>query len=374
MFFRGLTNGILAPILPLYLRSIGVGVLEWSLLVSVFGAAMISTEAVWGFLSDKIGKETVIVIGMLSMSLIAPSYTLTVWMPLLFALQFLRGAFGVAVGPASRALISDIAQSQKVGVAMGLWYTSIMFGQIVGSILGTYIAVTTTTFAYPLYICAVSSTSGGILALIWLRRSATHTINRVEEPFFRSIKRMLTMRPLQLASALAVILITEEILITAFLPVFAVELFEATPTDIGISLATFNAVCVAVTLLLGRASDRFGRRLTVALGMIVCGLADLSYISAASLAQMLLATVGVAIGFSLVAPSLLALLTDVTTPEERGTAMGIYGVFEDIGVMAGPPLYGYAWKNQGVTSIFYLSAALQAIGLALTPMLRKTKK
>jgi MFS family permease len=373
MFFRGLTNGILAPVLPLYLMSIGVGVLDWSLLVSVFGAAMISTEAVWGFLSDKIGKGTVIVIGMLSMALIAPSYALTVSMPLLFILQFLRGAFGVAIGPSSRALISDLAPAQRLGVAMGLWYTSLMFGEIVGSILGTYIAVTT-TFAHPLYFCVVSSTSGGIVALIWLRRPSTHTTNRVEKPFFRSIKRMLTMRPLQIASALAVILITEETLITAFLPVFAVELIEATPTDIGISLATFNAVCVAVTLLLGRTSDRIGRRLTVALGMIICGFADLSYISATFLAQMLLATVGVAIGFSLVAPTLLALLTDVTKPEEYGTAMGIYGVFEDIGVMAGPLLYGYTWKSQGITSIFYLSAAIQAIGLALTPMLRKTKK
>jgi len=54
--------------------------------------------------------------------------------------------------------------------------------------------------------------------------------------------------------------------------------------------------------------------------------------------------------------------------------MGIYGVFEDIGVMTGSLLYGYAWKSQGMTSIFYLSAALQATGAALTTKLRKTKK
>ena len=50
--------------------------------------------------------------------------------------------------------------------------------------------------------------------------------------------------------------------------------------------------------------------------------------------------------------------------------MGIYGVFEDIGVMTGSLLYGYAWKSQGMTSIFYLSAALQATGATLTLTLR----
>ncbi len=145
MFFRGLTNGVLLPILPLYLRSIGVTALEWGLLFSFFGAAMLSTEALWGFVSDRIGREAVIVVAMLGMSLIVPSYTLSVWIPLFFALQFLSGAIGVAAAPASRALISEVASSGRMGVAMGLWYTTSIFGQIVGSILGASLADAYTT-------------------------------------------------------------------------------------------------------------------------------------------------------------------------------------------------------------------------------------
>jgi len=372
IFFRGLTSGILIPILPLYLRSIGVGVLEWGLLVSTFGVAMISTEALWGLFSDKIGKETVFAIGMFSMTLITPSYTLTSWMPFLFALQFLRGAMGVAGGPASRALLSDLAPAQKRGSVMGMWYTTRNLGQIVGSILGTYIA-TATTFAYSFYLCAISSTIGGTLALTGLRR-LSHEENRGKGPSFQSVKEMLTKKLFQVAFALAVILLAGNALIEAFLPIFAIDLTGATTTDVGISLATFNIACVATTFLLGRASDKFGRSLTTAIGMTISAVAYLSYMRVTSLPQMLLATMGGAVGFSLAGPALLALLTDITSPEEYGTAMGIYGVFEDVGVMTGPLLYGFVWKSQGLTSIFYVSATLEALGVILTLMLRQRKK
>jgi len=333
---------------------------------------MISTEALWGVLSDKIGKDTVLAIGMLSMALITPSYTLTQWMPFLFALQFLRGAMGVAGGPASRALLSDLAPTQKRGSAMGMWYTTRNLGQMVGSIVGTYIA-TATTFTYSFYLCAVSSTIGGTLVLTGLRRLSPGE-NSEKGPSFQSVRKMLTTKPFQAAFALAIILLAGNTLVEAFLPIFAIDLTGATTTDVGISLATFNIACVVTTFLLGRASDKFGRRLTTAIGMTISAIAYLSYMLVTSLPQMLLATIGAAVGFSLAGPALLALLIDITVPEEYGTAMGVYGVFEDIGVMTGPLLYGFVWESQGLTSIFYASATLEALGVALTLMLRRNKK
>jgi MFS family permease len=346
------------------LSSLGVSVLNWGLLVSTFGAAMIATEAAWGFVSDRIGKEVVLMIGMLSVSVIAPSYTMTAWIPLFFVLQFLRGALGVAGGPASRALLSDIAPANRMGSSMSMWYTTSTIGQMVGSYLGAYIA-SATSFAYSLYFCAFSSMAGLILVFFRLRGASAPTKIARGSLSLQHVEKILTMRPLHIAFALAMILMAENTLVTAFLPIFAVRTVGASPTEVGLSMAVFNAVCFAVTLLLARLSDRFGRLQAAILGLTFSFVADLSYVLAASLPQLLLSTAGVAMGYALTGPSLLAFLADITGKEERGAVMGVYGAFEDIGVMIGPLLYGFAWNNLGLTSIFYIGSTLGVLGVIL---------
>ncbi len=199
-------------------------------------------------------------------------------------------------------------------------------------------------------------------------------MNSRREGFFRVIAQMMGLRSFRLTTMLAAILLTGNTLVTAFPPVFAVDLFRANTTDVGLALAVFNAVCVSTTLLLGRASDRFGRRRTVIAGMGICLLSALSYTLASSFPQMLLVTVGMAIGFSLAGPSLLAFLANETDPEMYGTAMGVYGMFEDAGVMASPLIYGLAWSRMGAVSIFYVSAIVWAVGIVVTLLLGDVRR
>jgi MFS family permease len=353
------------------MKSIGIDVLNWGVMVSIFGAAMISTEALWGFLSDRVGKETVIIIGMLSLVLISPSYSLFAAVPLLIGLQLARGAVGVAAGPASRALISDLSPAGRVGTNMGMWYTTSTTGQIIGTLTGSYVA-SLLGFPYALYLSALSSLIGVGLVIIYLRGASVRT-GAVRLPF-NSMKHILSINPLRVAFALAVILLAGNTLITAFLPLFANYTMKASTQDIGLVLAVFSSVSVATTLLLGRLSDMFGRIRAVGIGLIICLVSYLGYPLADTLPLTILSTAGAALGFSIAGPSLLAYLTDEAGKNERGTAIGVYGVFEDVGITIAPLLYGYAWAEFGVISIFYVGAALMALGIALIFLARAPKE
>ncbi len=364
MLFRGVANGVLIPVLPLYVRSIGVGVLDWGLMASVFGVAMMSTEAVWGFVSDRMGKEAVIVIGMAAVAILAPAYVASVLIPILFVLQFLRGALGVAAGPASRALISDLAPAERMGSSMGLWYTSTTVGQIGGTLIGGWV-VSAWGFGWAFYFSSAASVVGVALTLAVLGRSSK-TMRREGGFTMSAVRRLLGRRSLHVSFALAIILLAESNLVGSFLPVFAGPLVGASAGDVGVCLAVYSSVCVVVTLVLGRFSDRLGRLKTAALGLGICGLSDLGYIWVGSFGGLLLATAGVGIGFSLAGPSLLAYLAEVAGREERGAAMGVYGVFEDVGVTLGPVLYGLAWSGFGLQWVFVVGGALGLFGVALS--------
>ena len=77
-----------------------------------------------------------------------------------------------------------------------------------------------------------------------------------------------------------------------------------------------------------------------------------------------------ATGIAFIAPSILALLTDLVGSEVYGSVMGIYGTFEDLGGAIAPLLYGFVWSFYGPVSIFYTCAFTQIGGVALILLMK----
>jgi sugar phosphate permease len=78
-----------------------------------------------------------------------------------------------------------------------------------------------------------------------------------------------------------------------------------------------------------------------------------------------------AIGFAFTSPILLALLANLVSKDIYGSAMGIHGTIEDIGRIISPLLYGLVWTLYGTTSIFYICAFLQVLGVIFLVTIRK---
>ncbi|MBU2559996.1 MFS transporter [archaeon] len=122
------------------------------------------------------------------------------------------------------------------------------------------------------------------------------------------------------------------------------SLKSAFGVDVGqvlLSIPFFMFPFAFLQLFSGTLSDRYDRKIIVMAGFLVysfgsflCGISE-------SISMFLLSRVILGTGFALVSPVLVAILGDITTRENRGTAMGFFGSAITAGIALGPLVAGY---------------------------------
>ncbi len=136
------------------------------------------------------------------------------------------------------------------------------------------------------------------------------------------------------------------------------ERFHATPTQIGILGATFSAAQFVFAPIMGRLSDRIGRKPVIlislfgtALGSILCGVAGSLWLL--FLARAFDGASGASVSVAQGA------VTDVVTPENRARALGLLGAAFGVGFVIGPAIGGLAALG-GPKVPFFVAAAIAA--------------
>lgn len=146
------------------------------------------------------------------------------------------------------------------------------------------------------------------------------------------------------------------------LPLYA-EHFHATPVEIGWLTGIYSGMQIVFTPLLGRLSDRVGRRPVLIVSLIGTSLGFLIMGWAGSLALLFVARIidGATGGNISTAQAYIA---DVSTPENRSRSMGLIGAAFGLGFTFGPMIGGVMSKiSYGAP--FYFAAALAALNVVL---------
>ena len=79
-------------------------------------------------------------------------------------------------------------------------------------------------------------------------------------------------------------------------------------------------------------------------------------------------------GFNVLEASQPSLASRLAAPHERGTALGVYNTLMSLGIFAGGSLGGLVIKTWGSTGIFFVSAGLMLLWLALAWPMRPTAR
>jgi predicted MFS family arabinose efflux permease len=134
--------------------------------------------------------------------------------------------------------------------------------------------------------------------------------------------------------------------------------FGSTPTMIGLLFGSFGLTLLAVSVPMGAASDRVGRRLPLVAGMIALALASGLFAAARSLPWLFAARLvqGAADGVTWVVG--FALIADRYGPENRGRVMGYVMSATSVALMVGPSLGGWLYSMGGIELPFMFVAAL----------------
>jgi MFS family permease len=284
-------------------------------------------------------------------------------------LQLLSGAVGVAVGPTTRAAVSEESSVRSAGLFASVWWVFLSTGAIIGPLIGTYIAQSS-SFEYSFY--ASSALSILLILVVLLSFPERHQSAERSRSMIYGINSTLRTHSAQLLFLAAIFAFMGWSIIRTFLPLYASEQVGMSTVQVGTLISTVAASQLVAILFLGWASDRFGRKLSAILGFLLCSGSFLLYLVANTALRVFFVSTAVGLGLS-GSLLLLSLVPDVTPKRMYGTVVGIYGSCEDLGIIMGPLVYGLVWSAIGPVYIFVASSITQILAAALVFAVRQQR-
>ena len=139
--------------------------------------------------------------------------------------------------------------------------------------------------------------------------------------------------------------------------------------QIGILTAIYPGVWAVAQIGTGALSDRVGRKRLIVGGMLVQGAAIGAIAIGSSFGVWLAAGAALGLGTAMVYPTLLAAVADVAGPAWRGSAIGVYRLWRDLGFAVGAVVAGVIADAAGMAAAIAAVAAL-TVGSGLIVFVR----
>jgi MFS family permease len=353
------TASVNGPVMPLYIDSLGIGIVDWSLIAAAAASGMFLLEWVWGALYDRFDPRLLIILSVVCMGVLFPLYTIQSSVPYFIILQLLAGAVGVAMGPITRAYVSDQSPQKSIGFFVGLWWAFSILGRTIGPLLGTFIAQLW-SFQYSFYGSALLSCATVVLILVSFPKGTRR--ERTSVNIVSALRSVLNVRLMVFLFVSALFAFMGVALITSFLPLYASEEVKVSTFEVGVLISATSASQLIAMPALGWTSDRFGRKPMVLLGFVLSSLAFLLFFLVGTSSQLLIVSVVVSVALSASSLLLLAVIPDVASESVYGTVVGVYGSFEDMGLILGPLVFGLIWSAYSPILIFAAGSITQVVG------------
>jgi EmrB/QacA subfamily drug resistance transporter len=155
-------------------------------------------------------------------------------------------------------------------------------------------------------------------------------------------------------------------IVNVAIPNICAEL-SASPSQLQWVIDIYTLVLASLLLLSGAAADRFGRRRTFQIGLIVFALGSLLCSLAPNIETLIVARMLQAIGGSMLNPVAMSIITQVFTGRvERARAIGVWGGVVGISMALGPIVGGALIELIDWRAVFWINLPICAAAILLT--------
>lgn len=365
----------IAPIWPIYVRSLGASMVELGLIFSISNAVAGLLQAPSGFLADRFGKKPLIVAGVVIGSMPPLLYTYAQgWMDLIP--WVILSGFASGVGTSARwAIVADMAKGGSLASAYGYMNIAWLSGSILGPLIGGLLA-DAFDLKTPFYLCFIFSVA--CIPISFKIKEA-----RKEDPSVKDFGGFdeENLTPMSLRSVIFTFTLLNLIpgigwgILIPITPVYLVARFSVSMTELGLLFTIGFGLASAFTQVPGgKISDKFGYKLIFMLTSILPAPIYILYTLTQNPLQFLLAMATANVITSLGWPAASALPMKLTPPLKRGLVTGVMFTAWWIGVMAGNALGGYLWDSFGMDFPFYIASSSFIIPLPLYLLIKEPKR
>ncbi|WP_449622280.1 MFS transporter [Robertmurraya sp. Marseille-Q9965] len=342
MFIAIGSFGIVIPILPKYLESIGQGGTAAGLMIAIFAGAQLVFSPIAGRWADQYGRKKMIIYGLAGLTL---SMFIFYGFDSIWWLYFSRviGGIGAALlVPAIFAYVADITTIAQRAKGNSLISAAMSLGIVIGPGIGGFLA--DFGLKMPFLISALVSLVAVIFSVIVLKESqvTAHENRHVqteEESMVHQIIRSVKMPyfiPLIITLVMSFGLMAYE----SVLGLFVDDLYGATPQEIAIMVTSTGIISVIVQLfIVDRIVNRFGEGAVLILFIGIAAGGFLLSIFAPSYSVFFIITLLIFLATSILRPVLNTLISKMAG-NEQGFAMGMNNAYMSIGNVLGPTLAG----------------------------------
>jgi MFS family permease len=370
MFATSIGMSQIAPVLPLYIKQLGVHntalIEQWSGIA--FGVTFIVSaifSPIWGQAADKYGRKPMLLRASLGMAFVIFWIGFVQNVYQLVALRLLQGVI-TGYSTACITLIATQTDKEHAGWALGTLSTASIAGSLIGPLIGGYLEEI-------LGLQSVFFITAALLLIAFIT-----TLIFVKEKFVRPDRKVLNVKEawkqIPNPGLIIIIFISNFILNLALIsiePIITINVTQLSHNTAHVALISgiaFSASGLASILSaprLGKLSDKIGVPKVMLAELIISGILIIPQAFVNSPWKL----IGLRFLFGLAAaglgPSLNALVKKITPDSLTGRVFGFSISAQYLGLFGGSVLGGQVAAYFGIQSVFFITSILLLINALL---------
>lgn len=398
VFFVGLTIGLQRTVIPA-LAETEFGVAKGSMtalfaFVVSFGIVKGSMNFVSGRISERVGRKRVLIWGWL---VALPIPFIILWAPTWGWIVAANILLGINQGFCWSMTVTaklDIVRAEQRGRATGInefaGYGGVALAGLVTGYLASIYDPRMSLFVFGLVVAVLALAAASLAfteTLPFARaEAARHKAGQAsgprpryvagpDHPTSRQIFAIVTLqnRTFQALAQAGSVEKFVDALMWALVPVFLVSK-GASLIEIGWITGIYGFVWGGSQLWTGPLSDRIGRKLPTVAGFFLCSGGVLVFPLVSGMTGWGIAAAVTGVGMALLYPTLIAAMGDISHPSWRGSALGVYRFWRDMGYAIGALAMGLIADATGMleAGFWFTGVAMAGSGLWLILAMEET--
>lgn len=366
MFVTSVGMSQIAPVLPLYIKHLGVhstALIEQFSGIA-FGVTFIISAVfspIWGRAADKFGRKPMLLRASLGMALVVFSMGFARNVYQLIGLRLLQGVI-TGYSTACTTLIATQTDKEHVGWALGTLSTASIAGSLLGPMIGGYIGEN-------LGLQNVFFITGALLLIAFIT-----TVLFVKETFNRQEKKVLGTKEIWSLIPNRSLIIT--MFVTSFVLTLALYSIEPIITIYvtqlsnntnhvallaGMAFSASGMASIIAAPRLGKISDKIGPQKIMLVALLVAGVIFIPQAFVRNPWQLMALRFLLGLATAGLLPSVNALIKRITPDSLTGRVFGFNMSASYLGVFGGSILGGQISAYLGIRYVFFITSTLLLI-------------